>query len=109
MRWPWAKWTANRWWSPAGRDNTVRLWDARTGRPRREPLTGHTYKVSAVALGEVYGEPVVVSGTGRNGAALDVLTGRPRGEPLTGHTEDSVNAVALGEVDSEPVVASRKQ
>ena len=43
-------------------DHTVRLWEARTGRPRGEPLTGHTGPVNAVALGAVDGEPVVVSG-----------------------------------------------
>jgi len=33
-------------------------------RPRGEPLRGHTGEVMAVALGEVDGEPVVVSGSG---------------------------------------------
>ena len=39
----------------------MRLWDARSGR-RGLPLDGHTDDVTAVALGEVDGEPVVVSG-----------------------------------------------
>jgi WD40 repeat protein len=42
-------------------DNAVRLWDARTGRPRGEPLNGHMSIVNALALGKVDGEPVVVS------------------------------------------------
>jgi WD40 repeat protein len=87
-------------------DNTVRLWDPRTGQPRGEPLTGHTKPVNAVALGEVDGEPVVVSGSfDRTVRLWDARTGRPRGKPLTGHTS-LVNAVTLGEVDGEPVVVS---
>jgi WD40 repeat protein len=59
-----------------------------------------------VALGEVDGEPVVVSGSRDKTVRLwDGRTGRPRGEPMTGHT-GSVSAVALGEVDGEPVVVS---
>jgi WD40 repeat protein len=93
-------------------DMTVRLWDARTGRPRGEPLTRHTGSVNAVALGEVDGELVVVSGGEDNTVRLwDARTGRPRGKPLSGHRElrfsgGSVHAVALGVVDGEPVVAS---
>src|SRR5262249_2274096 len=45
-----------------GEDGTVRLWDARTGAQRGEPLIGHTSWVTGVAIGVVDGEPVVVSG-----------------------------------------------
>jgi WD40 repeat protein len=87
-------------------DKTVRLWDARTGRPRWAPLN-HTSGVTALALGEVDGEPVVVSGNSSDKTVRlwDARTGRPRGEPLTGHA-DWVSAVALGKVDGEPVVVS---
>ena len=68
-------------------DETVRLWDARSGRPRGQPLKGHTSYVSAVALGEVDGEPVVVSGSFDNTVRLwEARSGRPRGQPLEGHT-----------------------
>jgi WD40 repeat protein len=40
------------------------LWDARTGLPRGEFLSVHEEWVYAVALGEVDGKPVVVSGGG---------------------------------------------
>ena len=36
-----------------GADATVRLWDARTGAPRGEPLLGHERGVNAVAFGAI--------------------------------------------------------
>ena len=54
--------TASRWWSPAVWDDTVRLWEARTGEARGDPLEGHKAGVMAVAWGTIDGEPVVVSG-----------------------------------------------
>jgi len=87
-------------------DKSVRLWDARTGQLRGEPLTGHTHWVTAVALGVVDGEPVVVSGSSDSTVRLwDARTGQLRGFPLTGHSA-YVLTVALGEVDGEPVVVS---
>ena len=52
--------------------------------------------MNAVALGEVDGEPVVVSGSGDHTVRLwDARSGQPRGQPLKGHT-NRVTAVALG-------------
>lgn len=45
-----------------GEVGTVRLWDAATGAPRGEPLTGHRGSVNAVAFGTVEGRAVVASG-----------------------------------------------
>ena len=51
----------SRWSSPA--DTTGRwLWDARSGAPQGEPLTGHNRDVLSVAFGEIDGQPLVVSG-----------------------------------------------
>ncbi len=46
-----------------GGDATVRVWDARTGQARGQPLTGHTGGVAAVVLGAIDGDPVIVSGS----------------------------------------------
>ena len=43
-------------------DETVRLWDARTGTPIGKPLEGHTGRVSSVAFGTIDDAPVIVSG-----------------------------------------------
>ena len=45
-----------------GLDGTVRVWEARSGLPRGEPLTGHESRVMAVAVAEVAGEALIVSG-----------------------------------------------
>jgi WD40 repeat protein len=92
-----------------GRDETVRLWDARTGQPRGEPLRGHQGEVRALSFGEVDGQPVVASGGQDRIVRLwDARTGQLLGEPLRGH-ETSVDAVAFGHVDGQPVVASGGQ
>ena len=67
---------------------------------------GHTGGVYAVAVGEVDGTPVAVTG-GRDGTVRvwDLRTGTARGEPLRGHA-DGVQAVAVGEVDGTPVAVT---
>ena len=82
------------------------MWDLATGAPRGEPLTGHDGAVCAVAVGELDGRPVAVTG-GDDGTVRvwDLATGAQRGEPLTGH-DGSVRAVAVGELDGRPVVVT---
>jgi hypothetical protein len=69
-------------------------------------LGRHTSPVRAVAVGELDGRPVVVSGGDDATVRVwDLRTSTPIGEPLSGHT-GSVNAVAVGELDGRPVVVS---
>jgi WD40 repeat protein len=98
-----------------GIDGTVRISEARTGQQRGEPLTlGDSHFLgglfpggaSAVALGELDGEPVVVSnGEDSTVRIWEARTGQPRGKPLPGH-EGRVTSVALGELGGEPVIVS---
>jgi WD40 repeat protein len=90
----------------------VVVWDLRSGEPVGDPLTGddftgpNTNRVSAVALGEVDGRPVAVTGGwDETVRQWDLRTHRAAGQPLTGHTY-GVTAVALGEVAGRPVAVS---
>jgi WD40 repeat protein len=73
-----------------------------------EPITGHTDRVSAVAVGRLPdGTPVIVSG-GNDGTVRvwRLADGTPVGEPLRGHAV-RVKAVAVGRLpDGTPVIVS---
>jgi predicted NACHT family NTPase len=86
--------------SPDGRrlvsgsiDNTLRLWDAATGKPIGPPLQGHTSWVDSVAFSPDGRR--LVSGSDDNTLRLwDAARGKPIGPPLQWHTS-SVNSVAF--------------
>jgi hypothetical protein len=71
-------------------DDTARLWDARTGAPRGEPLK----HASVLAVAFSPDGQTVLTGCGDKTARLwDARTGAPRGEPLK--HEGEVYAVAF--------------
>jgi WD40 repeat protein/tRNA A-37 threonylcarbamoyl transferase component Bud32 len=75
-----------------------------------EPLTGHTGNVSAVAFGELGGDPIAVSAGSIDESDYtvriwDLTTGEQLGGSLTGHTSH-VTSVAVAERDGDPVAVS---
>ena len=74
-------------------------------RPHHQ-ITGHGGWVQAVAVAELDGRPVAVSGSDDGTVRVwDLATGTPVGSPFTGH-DGPVNAVAVAELDGRPVVVS---
>jgi len=90
----------------ASDDFTLWVWDLEAGEPLGGPLEAHENFVNAVALGELHGRPIAVSGG--NDKTLwvwDLEAGGLLGGPLVGH-EGWVNAVAVGELGGRPVAVS---
>ena len=84
----------------------MRVWDAATGQPAGQPLTGHTGEVYAVAVGRAGDRDVIVSGSQDGTVRVwDAATGQPAGQPLTGHT-GAVVAVAVGRAGDRDVIVS---
>ncbi|MDV8031752.1 toll/interleukin-1 receptor domain-containing protein, partial [Rhodococcus sp. IEGM 27] len=76
-----------------GGDNTVHLWDATTGEPVGEPLTGHLDLVTSVAFSPD-GQRIASSSEDKTVRVWDATTGEPVGQPLTGH-QNPVTDVAF--------------
>ncbi|KAG8714967.1 hypothetical protein FRC09_017063 [Ceratobasidium sp. 395] len=73
-------------------DNTIRIWDAHTGKPVGQLLTGHTSSVTSVAYSPD-GAYIASGSSDRTIRIWDAHTGTPIGQPLTGHL-GSVRSVA---------------
>jgi WD40 repeat protein len=77
--------------SGGGDDHNLRLWDADTGQPIGEPITGHSEIVTCVAFSPD-GRRIVSGSADKTVRLWDADTGRAVGEPMIGHgqTPDSV-------------------
>ena len=64
-------------------DQTLRLWDATTGKPIGEPLKGHDKSVISVAF-TPDGKRIVSGSEDQTLRFWDATTGKPIGEPLKG-------------------------
>ncbi|WP_460504610.1 caspase family protein, partial [Catellatospora paridis] len=74
--------------------------------PPHHTLNGHASDVGSVALGQVDGRHIVVSGADDATIRVwDATTGEPIMSPITGHT-GPVRAVAFGHVHGLPVIVS---
>ena len=76
-----------------GDDNTVRIWNADTGQPIGNPLTGPTGPVNSVAFSPD-GHRIASGGDDSTVRIWNADTGQPIGNPLTGPT-GPVNSVAF--------------
>lgn len=84
-------------------DGRILVWDAQTGGPLREPMSGHEDAVTALALTDR--EWVVSGSVDRTVRVWDLTTGEVVGQPFAGH-QGSVRAVAVGWIGGVEVVVS---
>jgi glycosyltransferase involved in cell wall biosynthesis len=88
-----------------GGGGTVRRWDAVSGAPVGEPLTGHGGGVYAVAVARVGERDLIVTGGGGMVRRWDAVSGAPVGEPLAGHG-GGVYAVAVARVGERDLIVT---
>ena len=66
-------------------DETIRIWDAQTGKPLGDPLEGHTNTIYSVAFSPD-GKYIVSASVDNTIRIWDAQTGKQIGTPLEGHT-----------------------
>ncbi|MEU0479957.1 serine/threonine-protein kinase [Streptosporangium sp. NPDC006013] len=82
------------------------------GMPVGRPFTGHTGGIHSMAVAELAGRPVVVSGSsggdgGRTARVWDLATREQIGSPFTGYTDADLSVtLAVTELAGRPVVVS---
>ena len=91
-------------------DDLNSTWRARwaSWQPQRphQRSTGHDGGVYAVAVGELAGRSIIISGSSdATVRTWDLTTGTSIGSPISGH-DGPVNAVAVGELEGQPVIIS---
>ncbi|WP_344979117.1 WD40 repeat domain-containing protein [Streptosporangium fragile] len=85
-------------------DTTLRMWDLTTGDPMGEPIVAHPVGIVTMALGEVDGRLVAVTGGYDDAVRIwDLTTRELIGEPIRLSNTERVDAVAVGEVDGRAV------
>jgi WD40 repeat protein len=89
----------------ASLDHTIRLWDGATGRPRGEPLKGHSAGVLAVAFSPD-GKILASASEDKTLRLWNTATWTRQGSPLEGHT-DAVTDVAFSPDSATLASASR--
>jgi WD40 repeat protein len=88
---------------------TRRIWDLATRTLVGEPFTGHTGWMRAVAVAELNGRPVVISGSDdRTVRIWDLATGAPIGDPFA-CTNGPVLSVAIAAVADCPDPRARNR
>ncbi|THU76147.1 WD40 repeat-like protein, partial [Dendrothele bispora CBS 962.96] len=83
-------------------DNTVRVWNARTGAPEGDPFQGHSHSISSVAFSPD-GERIVSGSYDKTVKIWNAKTGAPVGDPIQGHSH-WVTSVAYSP-DGERIVS----
>ncbi|MBG0813437.1 serine/threonine-protein kinase [Planomonospora sp. ID82291] len=71
-----------------------------------KPLTGHIDSINTVAVAQLNGSPIIVSGSADNTIRIwNLSTGKQIGEPLIGHSR-SISTVAVTQLNGFPAIIS---